>query len=207
MYKTKTPKVFICGPSGTGKTTLAKELSKAIDIPFVESSASTVWPQFGFTSHADVLMKISNNPELGFDYQMAILDNRIEVLKDLDFFITDRTPFDTMVYFMLQNSALVGRERCELYKQRCTDLALLTNTLIFLPFGNHIPLEDNGKRIQSEMFQYTTSSIFSKILKDNYIGSENYSILILNYWDFQTRLKDSLYFLRSPKLMSNRWTL
>jgi len=205
-------RIFICGPSGVGKTTLAKELSKTMGIPFIESSASSVWPQFGFTSHSDALSKIAGNPELGFDYQMAILDNRLETLKDLPEFITDRTPFDTMVYFMLQNSSFTDPIKCEVYKQRCKDLTILSNTLIFIPFGDHIILEDNGKRINSRMFQETTSAIFTYILREDYLGvfkkeEGNYNVFVLHYWDFAQRMYETMKFLQAPNVMANKWML
>ena len=74
-------KIFISGTSGIGKTTLAKFISEKFSLPYISTSASSLWPKYGFTNHADALKKCLANPEVGFLYQREILYNRINTVR------------------------------------------------------------------------------------------------------------------------------
>lgn len=205
-------RIFICGPSGVGKTKLALELSKQTGIPFIESSASDLWKQFGFKDHSDAITKSMEDHELALKYQNAILDIREGKLKQHRNFITDRSPFDSMVYFMIQNSSKTNPIIAEEFRRRCHEVARLGNQVIYIPFGDHIILEDNLERIPNPMFQYMVNSVFQSVIGDDYLNiiknkEYGYTIQKLEIWDFETRIRDAKYFIKSPETMDIKWKL
>ena len=50
-------KIFLSGPSGIGKTTMAKHIAKLYGIKFVEGSSKVLWGDFGIKSHLDLIQK------------------------------------------------------------------------------------------------------------------------------------------------------
>ena len=55
-------RIFICGPSGTGKTTLGEWISQTYRIPFITTSSKPLWEKHGIKSHLDLLNKGASNP-------------------------------------------------------------------------------------------------------------------------------------------------
>ena len=74
----KYKKIFICGPSGVGKTTLAKFIAAKYNIPFVSTSGKLLWRDYGITSHKDLLDKSLKDPTFAVNYQFDLLKQRRE---------------------------------------------------------------------------------------------------------------------------------
>lgn len=58
--KEKILKIQLCGSSGTGKTTVANQLSKIYDIPFISGSYSDLVPSTKDEPHKDMITKEAN---------------------------------------------------------------------------------------------------------------------------------------------------
>lgn len=208
----KNRRLFICGAAGTGKTTLAKAVSERMGIPFVASSASDIWPDFGFKDHADALLKCHNDPVLGWEYQTAILNRRENLLNQHDEFITDRTPFDAFTYFLIENAHNIDSVHLEEFRLRCHHLARMANQVVFLPHGDWIKTEENGKRIANRGFNFMVTGIMRAVLRDDYLNILNhpehkYTVMGINYWDLEKRIKHVQYFIEQPSVMDSKWTL
>ena len=125
-------RVYLSGASGLGKTTLAKLISKELGLPYINTSASNVWDEFGVKSHEHAL-QLSGDYNWAHKYQLAILENRRKVLGDNDNFVTDRSIIDNLIYYMDGNKPYqLQRE----YNKTCietvsyTHLTLPTNSRV-----------------------------------------------------------------------------
>lgn len=131
--------IGLTGAHRTGKTTLAKEVSERMGIPFVQTSSSEVINSLGFYVQ----------DELTFTdrllVQNAILDDALAKWGQYagQTFITDRTPIDMLAYTMadIQRSTLdVGIDSLDhqyvIYRNRCLQSTLETfKMLAHLPPG------------------------------------------------------------------------
>lgn len=87
----------ICGAHRTGKTTLAKALAKALNMPFVEIGTSAVFA----ANHLDPAKPMDFRTRLYI--QQQILKHAVEVWFEMDEpFICDRTPIDMMAYILAE---------------------------------------------------------------------------------------------------------
>ncbi len=110
--------IGICGAHRTGKTTLAKALAKALNMPFVEIGTSAIFA----ANHL--------NPANPMDFrtrlyvQQQILKHAVDIWFEMDEpFICDRTPIDMMAYLYaeVQGDTLDEQTEQELegYKLLC----------------------------------------------------------------------------------------
>lgn len=191
-------RINCCGPSGTGKSTMAKYISETCGIPFLETSTKPLWKAWGIKSHKDILLMSTNEPERALIFQYDVLKFRKELMESQGSYVTDRSPIDNIAYFLFQCAPYLKEEQIERYVNEC--LAVLENTcnlLLVFPFLKEQPLEDDGARIASRYFQSTMNSIFQNILMgDNpimFMGIKNKpETLILHLWDLELRKKSIL---------------
>jgi len=158
----KIKRIHITGPSGTGKTTLARELSSALRLPYITTSAKNVWPEFGIEKHADAF-KLD---DLVFaEYQMAVVKDREIMIKN-ESFITDRSPVDNLVYTMdsLASKPNMVKYIDEIKKIVELHISMYVDLLIYLPFTGSIELEDDGARITSPYYQHSITGLFNIVL-------------------------------------------
>lgn len=84
-----------CGAHRTGKTTLAKECSNAVGIPFIETDLSSVFTSLSLTAGA------SYDIHRRLFIQESLLDHcRKQWKEQTGPFITDRTPIDLAAYML-----------------------------------------------------------------------------------------------------------
>lgn len=181
---------MICGASGVGKTTLANHMAELYNLPTFSTSASKLWPKYGFSSHADVLKKCMQSEGLGIKYQMDILANRQKEIGDRTEYISDRSYVDNIVYLMLQN----GSQLCEndLYPFIKIAKAGLREIdgIIFIRFTDEVILEDNTRRIMNPHYQSMVDSVFNWVLFNDIMELPIYGkVLQLPMWDFENRIK------------------
>lgn len=157
-------KIAICGSSGTGKTTLAKELEKAVkELNFISTSAKEVWPKYGLDKHTDPHdMPI----EIFRDYQNDILERRSEVLNNYESYITDRSPIDNIVYYLQGVAMRENSGISKLYLDKVEEKLKELDLIIYLPLTQAIILEDDGKRVQNWYYQCMINSMFMNILSN-----------------------------------------
>ncbi len=181
-------KIMICGPSGTGKTTLAKHISEAYRIPFLSMSSKALWDKYGYKSHNEAVKTSFNDPGLAFKYQWDILRTRRKQSQNNPSFITDRSFVDNVVYIMLQVSPNICDNDTELLIEQAR--AGLTNIdgLIFIRYSDDIDLEDDGSRITNTYYQKMVSKIFDWVIDDIFHFYEG-SLLTLDIWNMCKRAK------------------
>jgi len=179
-------KIMITGASGVGKTTLATHMAEVYETPFLTSSASEVWPEFGWKTHAEAHRESTLSKYVGIKYQWAILQRRLFLLSN-DCYITDRSPIDNMAYIMMQlGHSLI---RCEVmdFIKECNKGMTGVDGLIFIRWNGKINLEDNGKRIMNDYYQAMVDAVIQWVIND-LIVFRTCPILELTGWDFETRI-------------------
>jgi len=188
------------GPSGTGKTTLALGLSRALNLPYITTSAKNVWPKYGIKKHAEAF---ELNELMFADYQKAIVRDRSRLIRNVEY-VTDRSPVDNLVYTM---DFLARKQHMVPYIDEIkgmvhTQLGRYVDLLIYLPFTNKISLEDDGKRVTSHYYQRTITGLFNVVLGDILEGEiRALKIPVLTYVsrNIDTKIEQVVKFIRNAE--------
>jgi len=131
-------KIAFTGPSMCGKTTLATKVSESLNeqgihLPYINLSGSSIWEEFGFTSHQDILIKTAMSPEIGLAYQERLLEKRTEIINNNDGFVTERSPLDNMLYFLKQNAPYLDQHQTRAYFDKCVEQIEKLDYIFLLP--------------------------------------------------------------------------
>ena len=166
----KYSKIMFAGPSGFGKTTLAKWVSEQSGVPFESSSLSYIIPQTKEVSHKDMLARDAKDLYTE-DFQLLNLRNKL--FADKDKYVSDRSYLDSAAYFLYKQSTNQPACEVEHFFGLCSMLlAQQCDCLIFLNFLPELVsswvTEDNNKRITSNYFQIEISAIMETTL--NFLG-------------------------------------
>lgn len=205
-------KIYLCGPSGSGKTRLAKALSSELGIPFVTTSAKTLWDGYGIKTHKELLDLSTTDPMLCLKFQWDLLKLREDTLREHRSFVTDRSPVDNWVYFLLQNSMNLSQQDCFRYKLACEKNFPEDGKLIYVTRPFSAQLEDDGMRINNIFYQTATQAVFdyavaskntynwvndSPINLDINLQFNNYAANFYrtNHWEFDEKLKSVIAWL------------
>lgn len=163
-------RIMFAGPSGFGKTTLAKWLSEQYGVPFVSGSLSDLIPQTKEVSHKDMLARDAKDL---YTEDFKLLNLRNKLFADKDTYVSDRSYLDSAAYFLYKQSTKQPACEVEHFLGLCRMLlAQQCDCLIFLNFlpelVNEWVTEDNNKRITNNYFQIEISSIMKTTL--NFLG-------------------------------------
>lgn len=184
-------RILICGPSGVGKTTLAKCISVEYKLEFVSTSSKALWKTYGIVDHEAIIKMGINNPMRAYKFQMDLLDIR-EKLMERDNFVTDRSPVDNLVYYLMQVAPFVDEKLTVEYIDRCNSLLTfldedgdgdargpeaMSTYLIPIEYQAEMDVERDGFRIPNKIFQqctqlyfnYCLSNWFGNLMMSNYI--------------------------------------
>lgn len=160
--------VLLAGPSGVGKTTIAKFLSEELGIKFLSGSVSDLIPKTKDMSHADMLARDVKDLYME-DYQTLNLRNKL-FSQEKEPFVSDRSFLDLAAYFIYKQAAKVPACEIEHFLEltkvatlREIDYLVLVDYTMDM-FNNWI-IEDNNKRIVSKYFQMEISRIMSMVLE------------------------------------------
>lgn len=191
--ETKFRRVGIAGASGTGKTHLAKYITKTYQLPYLNSSSSRLWGKYGYRNHTDVHQDVYRNPDKAFDLQNDIRISRSFLLGHKKYLVTDRTPIDHAAYFL--NYFQIGRPTIKYrFIEELKDQVGFFDAFIFVRFNRETIVEDNGVRITDPYYQMVTDSIMNMVIENNLLDIK-VPILILDKWDWGTRVKQVTQFL------------
>lgn len=160
-------RIFICGASGAGKSSLAKVLADSLRIPFIDGSSKVLWDNYGITSHLDLIKKCTLDPAFGLSFQEELVKLRISSTKDLVSFVTDRTPIDNWLYFLLQMMPYTTDAQLHHYKEICQSAILPGDFYVLLKRPPGVIIEDDKMRITNHLYQEFVSELFEGILFGN----------------------------------------
>ena len=105
----KNRRIVICGPAGTGKSTVARAISEEFGIKYVSGSLYDLMPNLP-KNHYDLNTKYDTNEKHKRNFQ--ILNLRYHQYMELEgSFVTDRSLYDTAGYEIQENS--LGLPTCE----------------------------------------------------------------------------------------------
>lgn len=187
-------RLFISGVSGIGKTTLAQRVSQEYDIPFIVGSTKMIWHKYGIKSHKEIISMCINQPKIGYQFQMEIIDYRLEMMQTHKEFVTDRSPVDNVVYMLTQMGHTLTEDEFYSYLEKAKiaynnfedvkhlHLAANYNTL------NSLAIEDDNMRISSRYFQLTINSVFEMVIKGNWLDIRQKDLQYIDTWDWSTRM-------------------
>ena len=159
--------ILLAGPSGVGKTTVAKFLSEELGIKFISGSVSDLLPQTKEMTHAEMLARDSKDLYTE-DYQILNLRNKI-FSKEEEPFVSDRSFLDSAAYFLYKQADKIPACEVEQFLN-LAKMATLQNIdyLVFIDYSldmfNNWIIEDNSKRVISKFFQMEISRIMYMIL-------------------------------------------
>lgn len=189
-------KIYLSGPSGTGKTTLAIELAKRLHLPYITTSGSVLWKKYGIKNHSDILKLSQEKPSVGFQYQFDLLKHRYDTLSTcVDGFVTDRSPVDNIAYYLIQNSAFLSNcttnDYIKFAIETMNNLSTEKNDsiiiLVGIPKSIDFEIEDNKHRILNIYFQELVELVMRNTIDKYFHDFNNMSI---NYWDFENRVAE-----------------
>lgn len=182
-------RIMFVGPSGIGKTTLAKFIETKYGIPFISGSMSDLMPDTKEMHHAEFLHQ-GCGELINKDYQLLNLRNKL--FKDKETFVTDRSYVDLAAYFIYKQSTHIPECEVDAFLDICKDLTVQQcDLLIYLPLSMYHmkewPMEDNKKRIINRYYQAQMSDIMGNLLTQWSILSV-IDILVVPQLDFYDRI-------------------
>lgn len=159
--------ILLAGPSGVGKTTVAKFLSEELGIKFISGSVSDLLPQTKEMTHAEMLARDSKDLYTE-DYQILNLRNKL-FSKEEEPFVSDRSFLDSAAYFLYKQADKIPACEVEQFLNLAKMATLQSiDYLVFIDYTldmfNNWIIEDNSKRVISKFFQMEISRIMYMIL-------------------------------------------
>jgi len=155
-------RIGLSGPGGVGKTSVAKAMDTLDDYSRINTSGRIIYTEFDVRNHAEVIDKSMRDVEFAQDFQYRMLSVRNEILANKQGFITDRTPWDNMVYYSVQVLPRVLQEDAEQYFEMALDSLVRNYDLIYLvDFFNDEPLEEDGVRNTSLIYNGVLMSLYN----------------------------------------------
>lgn len=147
--------IMLAGPSGIGKTTIAKKLASELNSEFISGSVSDLIPETKDMSHSDM---ISRDPKDLYLEDFKILNLRKKLFDRKSSCVSDRSFLDSSAYFIYKQSDKIPQ--CEVENFLSISGRLLTSHCDLLVVLELTPqdlrqwvTEDNDKRITNNYFQ------------------------------------------------------
>jgi len=169
-------RIQFAGPSGIGKTTMAKALSEQYGIPFISGSYRDLVPETKEIPHSDM---IQLDAQQIFEQDVQLLNARNKTWGKYLNLISDRSYVDSAAYLIQKLSHRIPQCDMEDFIEKCRILNLIQTThLIFVEFTREYftkwEMEDNGKRIVNKFYQEQMSEIMRSVII-NHFGPPKYA--------------------------------
>lgn len=160
--------ILLAGPSGVGKTTVAKFLSGELGIKFISGSVSDLLPRTKEMTHAEMLAR-SPKDLYTEDYQVLNLRNHL-FSKEEESFVSDRSFLDSAAYFLYKQADKIPACEVEQFLNLAKMATLQSiDYLVLVDYSldmfNNWVIKDNSKRVISKFFQMEISRIMYMILE------------------------------------------
>ena len=124
-------RVGCVGAGGTGKTTTAQTVEKALKVPFNKSASRIVYEELGLTEAK--CAKLPDNEKYGL--QFKIFDKKIELDKAFTY-ISDRTLLDHWAYCLMYCEAFIPDEQYFEFEDKVrTHMRTIYSHIFYFPFG------------------------------------------------------------------------
>lgn len=156
-------KIALAGTAGTGKSTLATEISNRFNTPLIPEYAREVAEEMGLNSPRDL------PPNKALEFQSMILDRKVQAHEEYEHFIEDRSTADSLAYFLRWNSRSASEDQSRDYVERCKHELRRYDKVVLLPFGG-IPYERDGFRTNNLYYAYEIHCLILGILTDFHIN-------------------------------------
>ena len=190
-------KIMICGPSGAGKTTMAKYISEKYDVPYIHTDGPGLREKFNCSNHSEVIRMSALDPKAGLHYQEELLKQRGE-LATSENYVMDRSIIDSVAYFLMQNAPYLDDAATFSFIASAVSLLPRVDHLIFIPPLYAGP-ENDGVRIQNihyqrmtwQIMQWVSVEYFRQVVcssaKEAVHRPDAPKRLLLNQWDLNWR--------------------
>jgi len=162
-------RIVFAGPSGIGKTTLAKLLSEELKVDYISGSISDLLPDTKNLTHQEMLSRDPKELQME-DYKIMNLRNKLFSKYKLNGYISDRSFLDSAAYFIYKQASKLPT--CELVSfldlardltiKNCDYIIVLDFPVSFILNWN---IEDNNKRILNDFFQCSISKLIRLVLE------------------------------------------
>lgn len=156
-------KIAMLGTAGTGRTTVALEISKKLNIPFLASSSITkpILERDGFSYSSGLFVEKFLSVK---NRELEIIGKKIELESHCDEFITDRTTLDNFAYLFL-NIEQYSDVEVEQVRKLCFDNMCKYSHLFYFSRTNK-PIKNNGVRTVNKWFQMQVDFIIQGLVKE-----------------------------------------
>lgn len=162
MRGDKNMRIGLIGSAGTGRTTVALEVSKALELPFLGSHSITAKILDSEGYNYDPNIPVEHFLALPQRQQKLIQDRMVEE-KKLGSFITDRTTLDHFAYALLVVHTY-SDEQIEMFRKMCQD-HMKSYTHLFY-FKRAEVVKRNNLRTANKWFQMHVDFIIRGLLDD-----------------------------------------
>ena len=142
-------KIGLIGTPGSGRTTVAFQLSEKLQIPFLSSRAITqkILERDGYNYSSDAYVEKFLAEK---HREMELVENKIKSEKDAKNFITDRTTLEQFAYSLLEIEQY-GDDEISKLRDKCRKHLDIYSHLFY--FKRAEDIKGNGVRTTNKFFQ------------------------------------------------------
>lgn len=168
-------KILLSGPSGCGKTFLCEKYSDFFNISFLKVDTLDIFKKYKINSQLDIIELGIKNPDLTQIIYQELIDLRLSLINSNLSFISDRSPLDNIIYYLLQHSYF-NKNADSFIEDNFEKIktALSTTCNIILP-SNQKFLVENGVRLTNVSFNNLYKNVL--LIYANKICEKNYKYL------------------------------
>ncbi|MBI1859134.1 MAG: ATP-binding protein [Candidatus Melainabacteria bacterium] len=183
LYKSQ-KRIVIIGPAGTGKTTIAKIISKKLNIKLIPEQARIICSQLGYKSIYQI-----QNPN---NFRFLVLNSQIKLEEKHKEFLSDRSAIDCWVHWLRWSAASAKTDETERYYLQAYKQALKYSQIIYVPLI--IKPRNDGFRWNNKDYQLQLHRLFLATLDSWQLMPRTYFIQSKNIKD---RIKEIISFINN----------